>query len=174
MHFGISPTAAIAGAGGGEGGEGGGEGGGGGNGGEKKGKKEEKQDGVEKEVDMKAKEKGKRKNSKRRYSRKSRVWWRGRWKRWSIRKSRGRRRNRRTLVHFHHQIQGRGQGRPRLMHQRKRNYCCIARILMRLRENCSGCVANIAQISMHLSTFHAFITFGEVKSIFSRLHCILE
>ena len=55
MHFGISPTAAIAGAG--EGGEGGGEGGGGGNGGEKKGKKEEKQDGVEKEVDMKEKEK---------------------------------------------------------------------------------------------------------------------
>ena len=66
-------------------------------------------------------------------------------------------------MHFHHQIQGRGQGRPRLMHQRKRNYYCIARILMHQREKCSGCVANISQISMHLSNF---ITFGEVISNF--------
>ena len=96
--------------------------------------RQEKQDGVEKEVEG-----------------------------WSIRKSRGRRRNRRILMHFQHQIQGRGQGRPRLMHQRKRNHCCIARILMHQREKCSGCIANISQISMHLSNF---ITFGEVISNF--------
>ena len=141
MHFGISPAAAIAGAG--EGGEGGG------GGGEREGEKEEKQeemqqekhDGVGKKVEGVE----------------------------HLRKSRRMRRNRRTLMHFHHQIQGRGQGRPRLMHQRKRNYCCIARILMRLREKCNGCVANIAQISMHLSTFNFFKVALYLGVILSRL-----